>query len=306
MAERGFSSARRSYQSKLLALFELEAYVVKNLLACCVGIGYVFELYFALHVLKRLCGLSFGLWLLLHYFNEALKSAETVLILLHKVDQRINGTYEKIYRYYERGVISRGYLSKREENSARDENYYVENVGDKGGRGKEFCHSLIGSARGVNEFLVALVEFFDLARGICIRLGYSDTRNTAFDRGVYRRVALSSVVKRAVHRFSEMHSYYNEYRHAGKNYKRQHPVYSHKVGKGQNYHYRAYKQILGSVVRKLADLKEVACYSCHNASRFVIVVKAIGKLLKMRKEVLSHLRLHLYAYYVTVILHEIA
>ena len=56
---------------------------------------------------------------------------------------------------------------------------------------------------------------------------------------------------------------------------------------------------------KLTYVHKVICHSGHDLSRFMIVVKAVGKLFKMLEHVASHLCLHTYAHYVAVILDEI-
>ena len=103
-----------------------------------------------------------------------------------------------------------------------------------------------------------------------------------------------------------MHGNDNKYRHAGKDDKGKYPVYRKEINKGQNYHHRADKKIFRAVVCKLANLKQVARDPRHYFSGLIVIVKLKGQLLKMLKKVYSHLRLHLYTYDMTVILHEIS
>ena len=92
--------------------------------------------------------------------------------------------------------------------------------------------------------------------------------------------------------------------HTGEDDESQHPVDSHKVDEGENYHHRADEKVFRSVVSKLADLEKIAGDSGHNATGLVIVVEAEGELLEVVEKVLSHLGLHFYADDVTVILDE--
>ena len=140
----------------------------------------------------------------------------------------------------------------------------------------EFRHSVICSTRGINECLVTLLELFNLAGGVGVSLCYSYSRYTAFNGCVNGCIALSSVIKRALHSRAIMQCYKEKDRHAGEDDKRKYPVDSYKINEGQDYHYRAYKQILRTVVRKLADLKKITTYSRHNASGLVVIIEFKG------------------------------
>ena len=143
----------------------------------------------------------------------------------------------------------------------------------------EFRHSFICASRCIYKFLVTFFEFLDFTRRVCVSLGNAYARNTAFNRGVDRSVAFSSVVESFFHRFAVMCRNDYHYRHTGEDYKRQYWVYAEKVCKGKNDHNRADKEVFGAVVSKLANLEKVACYSCHYAPGFVVIVEPEGKLL---------------------------
>ena len=66
------------------------------------------------------------------------------------------------------------------------------------------------------------------------------------------------------------------------------------------------KDILRTVVSKLADLEKVGGHTGHDLTRFVLVIEGEGKLLNVREEVAAHLSLHSDTDEVTVILNEIA
>ena len=108
--------------------------------------------------------------------------------------------------------------------------------------------------------------------GVGVSLGYSDTRNTAFNGSVYYCVALTSVVKGSLHSSSVMNSNYNEDRNTCKNDKSQYPVDGHKISKGKNDHHRAYEKILGAVMGELTNLKKIRGKACHYLSRFIVIV----------------------------------
>ena len=161
---------------------------MKHFLCGIVGVAYVLEFYLALYVLERDRVGRVGLGSLLHYLNEASEAADAVLELLHKADERVYGADEEVDRDDECRIITERDATCIQEQTARDENEYVEYVGYEGGRGVELRHRAVGAAGGVNELLVALDELFDLAVGICVSLGYADAGNAALNRGVDGRV----------------------------------------------------------------------------------------------------------------------
>ena len=170
----------------------------------------------------------------------------------------------------------------------------------------EFSHSLVCAFGSVYKFNVAFFKSFYFFLRVRIRFCYADTRHTAFNGSVDGSCALSSFVKRFFHRFAVMRRNDNHYRHTRENNERKNWVYAEKIREGKNYHNRADNKVFGAVMRKLTYLEKVARYSCHNTSRFVVIIEAEGELLQMIEQVNSHLRLHFYADNMAVILNEIA
>ena len=76
-------------------------------------------------------------------------------------------------------------LSVIEEKTARDNDNYVENVGNKGSRRVELSHCLEGAASRIHEELVATLELLLLLVCIGERLRYANARDAALKGGVY-------------------------------------------------------------------------------------------------------------------------
>ena len=95
--------------------------------------GNVAEFDVAAHLVKldRIGRISFGL--AIHYLNKALKSGNSVLVLLHKSDKSVNRRDEKIYRNEKCRVFGDRYSAGVYKKSARDKNDDVENIGYKAG-----------------------------------------------------------------------------------------------------------------------------------------------------------------------------
>ena len=93
VAQRGLAASRRAHQRKGLALGDVEADVVQHLVLAVAGIavGDVAQLDVALHALDVLRALAVALGLLVDDLQEALKAGDAVLVLLHEVDEGIDG-----------------------------------------------------------------------------------------------------------------------------------------------------------------------------------------------------------------------
>ena len=170
----------------------------------------------------------------------------------------------------------------------------------------ELAHCVVSLLAGVDERAVAYLEFLGLLVLIGVSLGNAYARDRAFERGVDNCVACAALGERGTHLLSEISGNDNEYRHADEDYKRQQPIERAKVNEGGNEGRRADKQVFGTVVSKLADLKEVGGHTGHDLTRLVLVIEGERKTLDLREKVAAHLRLHSDTDQVTVILHEIA
>ena len=306
VAERRLTAARGADERELTTLFELQVDVVQNLLAFVVGEGDVSELNGAVHVFKLVCvgGFLFGCFI--HDLDETFEAADAVLELLHEGDQGVDGADEEVDGNDEGGIVTEGDAACIEEETARDQNEHVENLGHEGGGGVELRHGVIGAAGGVDEGLVPTGELFHLAVGVGVCLGDADAGDTAFHCGVDDGVAGATVIEGALHGLAEVHRDHHENGNAGKDDQRQDRVDGEQIDEGEDDHDRADEQVFGAVMRQLADLKEVTGDTGHDAAGLVVVVETEGKLLQMVEEILAHLRLHLNADDVPVILNEIA
>ena len=305
VAERRLAAAGGTDEGKFLAFFDVERDVVEHFFRRVVRVGDVFEVDNALHVLKLLRAGCVGLGLFVHDLDEALEARGAVLVLLHEVDQRVHGAYEKVHGHDERRVVAERDSPRIEEQSARDQDYYVEHVRDELGGREEPRHRFVGAARGADEFLVALLELFDLPRRVRVRFCDADSRDAALDRRVDRRVALAPVFERLPHPLPEVKRHPHEDRNAREDDQRQQRLDAHQVRERQNYHHRTDQKVFGAVVGQLAHLKKVAGNSRHQAPGLVVVVKAEGQLLQVVEQVGAHLRLHSDADHVAIVLHEV-
>ena len=96
VAEGSFSTARRTYERKLLTRGDFEVYAVYNLLTVKVGEAYVIKFYITANLRKLTRPRGFCLRLLVHYLDKALKARNAVLELLHKADKHIYGIYKEV------------------------------------------------------------------------------------------------------------------------------------------------------------------------------------------------------------------
>ena len=158
-------------------------------------IGNVSEFDSALYVRKHLCILRLLFRLFFHYLDKALEAAGAVLELLHKHDQRIHGADEQIHRYDKGGIIAEGDPSGIQGNAAGDKDQNIENIGYKGGGGKEFCHGIVSTLGSIHKLFVANLKLIQFPGGICVSLGDPDTGDGAFHRGVDDGVALAAIIK---------------------------------------------------------------------------------------------------------------
>ena len=136
--------------------------------------------------------------------KETLKAGYTVLILLHKADEGVDGRDKEVDRDHKGGVFGDRDASRVDEKTARDEDDYVENVGDEGRSRVELTHSIVSFFTSVDEGVVADLEFFGLLVLIGVSLGNADARDRAFKRGVYHGVGGAALGECGAHLLAEI------------------------------------------------------------------------------------------------------
>ncbi len=169
----------------------------------------------------------------------------------------------------------------------------------------EHGHGPVGPAGSVHELLVALPELFHFPLAVGIGLGHTDAGDAALHGGVDCGVAFAAVIEGPAHGPAEIERHHHQNGHTGEDDQGQYRVDHDQVAKGQNDHHRADQQILGAVVGQLADLEQVAGDAGHDAAGLMVVVEPEGLLLQVGEQILTHLGLHLHAYHMAVVLHEI-
>ena len=87
-----------------------------------------------------------------------------------------------------------------------------------------------------------------------------------------------------------MRSQKHHKRHERKDYYRKPYVHRREHDESRDYFYHGHQDIFRTVVGELGYVKQVVCYSRHELAYLRVVVERVGHILKMREQVVSHVR----------------
>ena len=159
MADGSLTAARRPYKRKLLALGDIEVDAPQNVLVSVVGIYHIlkFKVSSDIFYIGSPHGITLGS--LVHYLKKSLKARNAVLVLLHKVYKRHNGTYKQVYGHDKGGIVAEKYLTVIKKQPSRYKHYYVEDIGDKRRSRMKAPHRLVCVVTRHGKAAVALLKF---------------------------------------------------------------------------------------------------------------------------------------------------
>ena len=107
MAQGSFAATGGSHQRQLPSLFQVQVDIVQHLTGGFVGIGHIGKVNDTLHILQLHCIGSFLLRLFVHDLHKPAKAADTVLELLHELDQSVYRVDKQVDRYDKGGIVAK-------------------------------------------------------------------------------------------------------------------------------------------------------------------------------------------------------
>ena len=305
VADRCLSAAAGSDQGKLGSLRNVQIHVPQHALVLVVGIAHVSELNVSLQFSGGFRALRVPFRFRVHNLAEAFKPRHAVFKLFHKVDQRHHRADEHINGNNERGIVAELNLPVIQEETAGNQHHHVENVRHKRIPAVKPAHGAVGIPAGSLEFPVPFLKLFLLLVRVGEGLGHPDTADAVFKAGVDFRHGRTGVPKGLAHFLAQRPGNHDQERHARENDQRQPNVDRHQVNEGNHDAQHRNDQVFRPVVRKLADVEQVVRHPAHDLARLVVVVKAVGQFFQVVKHIAAHLRLHVNAHHMPLILNEI-
>ena len=292
-AKRSLSATRGSHKRNALTRLDLQIKIGQHvLLAVSVVEAHTAEFHLTANVIYGNSPLGIGdLRLSVHNLAKSLNTRKTALELLGKLHDPSNRCQQSGNEHKVSHVIRRAYLVFHHKHSTHDHHNDIHNTVKKPSGGLKSRHSVVDLLFYAKKSLVSPVELLLLKGFVGKGLDHTDTEQTVLYRGIQLTHLNARLPKALTHtpvKEGKHNKHNGNYR---KNSKCQRNTHRAKNNKGADYLDTRNKELLGTVMGKLRNIKKVAGNSRHKTAHLGVVIVGKGKLLQMPEEIPTHIGL---------------
>ena len=259
MAHRGLAAAGRTDERELFTRFDREVDMIEDLTAAFIMKADVTELDFALYVLHldRVFTVD-NVAFCVQNLKKPRETRHAHHVLLKEARKALQRRCKRRYVEHEGNECQgteTGFFD--DQDASCEEHDHVEQSNEKLRAAVEDRHCLIKAVLGVQERVVAFLEFFDLILLVCKCLCDARAGDGGFDARIDVRDLFLDRLACRFHRKPRFHHKEDAERHEKQHGKRNAPFNKEHGDKRAEHGERRDQKVLGSMVRKLGNLKQV-------------------------------------------------